>query len=183
MAYHPETKAFYVPLTPGCARSVFGAMPEPELGGGGVGPNDRRFVVHPDPEQLGDFLAMDTRTGELLWRRRSPWQYETGVLTTRGGLVFVGDIDRYMYAFDARDGTELWRTRTPTATDGSPSPTRWTAASTSRCRPARAGASRGGARGWRSPRPCSVRRGPGRSWRSSRFRWTDVFPASSRLGL
>ena len=114
MAYHPETEAFYVPLTPGCAHSVFGEMPPPELGGGGVGPNDRRFVVHPDsPEQLGDFVAMDSRTGELLWRRRSQWQYGTAVLTTGGGLVFVGDIDRYMYAFDARDGTELWRTRTP----------------------------------------------------------------------
>jgi alcohol dehydrogenase (cytochrome c) len=121
MAYHPETEAFYVPLTPGCAHSIFGAMPEPELGGGGVGPNDRRFRVHPDsPEQLGDFVAMDSRTGELLWRRRSRWQYGTAVLTTGGGLVFVGDIDRYMYAFDARDGTELWRTRTPTATDGFP---------------------------------------------------------------
>ena len=121
MAYHPETEAFYVPLTPGCAHSIFGAMPPPELGGGGVGPNDRRFTVHPQsPEQLGDFVAMDSRTGELLWRRRSRWQYGTAVLTTGGGLVFVGDIDRHMYAFDARDGTELWRTRTPTATDGFP---------------------------------------------------------------
>ena len=121
MAYHPETQAFYVPLTPGCAHSVFGAMPEPELGGGGVGPNDRRFTVHPDsPEQLGDFVAMDSRTGEVMWRRRSRWQYGTAALTTGGGLVFVGDIDRHMYAFDARDGTELWRTRTPTATDGFP---------------------------------------------------------------
>ena len=121
MAYHPETEAFYVPLTPGCAHSVFGEMPAPELGGGGVGPNDRRFVVHPDsPEQLGDFVAMDSRTGEVRWRRRSRWQYGTAALATGGGLVFVGDIDRYMYAFDARDGTELWRTRTPTATDGFP---------------------------------------------------------------
>ena len=121
MAYHPETQAFYIPLTPGCAHSVFGPMPPPEPGGGGVGPNNRQFVVHPDsPEQLGDFVAMDSRTGEVLWRRRSRWQYGTAVLTTGGGLVFVGDVDRYMYALDARDGTELWRTRTPTATDGFP---------------------------------------------------------------
>ena len=55
-----------------------------------------------------------------LGRRRSRWQYGTAVLTTAGGLVFVGDIDRHMYALDARDGTELWHTRTPTATDGFP---------------------------------------------------------------
>ena len=121
MAYHPETHAFYIPLTPGCAHSVFSATPEPEIGGGGVGLNNRQFIVHPDsPEQLGDFVAMDSQTGDLLWRRRSRWQYGTAVLTTAGGLVFVGDVERYMYAFDARDGTELWRTRTPTATDGFP---------------------------------------------------------------
>ena len=121
MAYHPETEAFYIPLTPGCAHAVFGEMPTPEVGGGGVGPSNRGFVVHPDsPEQLGDFVAMDSNTGEILWRRRSRWQYGTAVLATGGGLVFVGDLDRHMYAFDARDGIELWRTRTPTATDGFP---------------------------------------------------------------
>ena len=121
MAYHPETRAFYIPLTPGCALSVFSEMPAPEVGGGGIGLSDRAFVVHPEsPQQLGDFVAMDSDTGEVLWRRRSRWQYGTAVLTTGGGLVFVGDIDRHMYAFDARDGTELWRTRTPTATDGFP---------------------------------------------------------------
>jgi alcohol dehydrogenase (cytochrome c) len=121
MAYHPETQAFYIPLTPGCAHSVFATMPEPALGGGGVGLSTRTFLPHPDsPDQLGDFVAMDSRTGEIRWRRRSRWQYGTAVLTTAGGLVFVGDVNRYMYALDARDGTELWRTRTPTATDGFP---------------------------------------------------------------
>ena len=54
MAYHPETEAFYVPLTPGCAHSIFGAMPPPELGGGGVGP--QRPALHrasPEPGAVG----------------------------------------------------------------------------------------------------------------------------------
>ena len=122
MAYHPGTQAFYIPLTPGCAHSVFEAMPEPrEVGGGGVGKADRKFLVHPDsPEQLGDFVAMDSRTGKVLWRRRSRLQYGTSALTTGGGLVFVGNVDRHVYALDVRDGTVLWQTRTPTATDGFP---------------------------------------------------------------
>jgi alcohol dehydrogenase (cytochrome c) len=122
MAYHPGTQAFYIPLTPGCAHSVFDAMPVPrEVGGGGIGLADRKFLVHPNsPEQLGDFVAMDSRTGRVLWRRRSRLQYGTSALTTAGGLVFVGNLDRHMYALDVRDGTELWRTRTPTSTDGFP---------------------------------------------------------------
>ena len=122
MAYHPDTDAFYIPVVPGCTHSVFEAMPEPrEENRGGVGRSDRRFVLHPkSPEHLGHFVAMDSRTGEVLWRRRSRLQYGTSALTTGGGLVFVGNIDRYFYAFDVWDGTELWRTRTPTSTDGFP---------------------------------------------------------------
>ena len=122
MAYHPETDAFYIPLTPGCAHSVFGPMPEPaEFGGGGVGPNDRRFLAHPQsPEHLGIFVALHSRTGEVLWRRPSKLQYGTSALTTGGGLVFVGNLDRHVYALDARNGDVLWQTRTPTAADGFP---------------------------------------------------------------
>ena len=122
MAYHPETEAFYIPLTPGCAHSTFKPMSEPaEIGGGGIGPADRRFTHHPQsPEHLGIFAAMDSRTGELLWTRPSKLQYGTSALTTGGGLVFVGNIDRNIYAMDVRNGEVLWRTRTPTAADGFP---------------------------------------------------------------
>jgi alcohol dehydrogenase (cytochrome c) len=123
MAYHPETRAFYIPLTPGCAEdAVYHAMPERrEVGGGGMGESERPFVAHPaSPNHLGDFVAMDSRTGEILWRRRSRLPYGTSALTTAGGLVFVGDFDRYFYAFDVETGTPLWQTRAPTALDGFP---------------------------------------------------------------
>lgn len=122
MAYHPETEAFYIPLTPGCAHSTFKPLLDtPAIGGGGVGPADRQFTAHPkSPEQLGDFVAMHSRTGEVLWRRRNRLQYGTAALTTGGGLVFIGSIDRHMYALDARSGDVLWQTRTPTSTDGFP---------------------------------------------------------------
>ena len=122
MAYHPETDAFYIPLTPGCAHSVFKPLDEPPaIGGGGIGPADRQFRTHPrSPEHLGVFVAMHSRTGEVLWSKRSRLQYGTSALTTGGGLVFVGNIDRHMYALDARNGNVLWQTRTPTAADGFP---------------------------------------------------------------
>ena len=174
MAYHPETEAFYVPLTPGCAHSIFGEMPPPELGGGGVGPNDRRFTVHPQsPEQLGDFVAMDSRTGELLWRRRSRWQYGTAVLTTGAGwsssATSTATCTPSTPATAPSCGARAPRPR-PTA---SPSPTRSTAASTSRSPPAPAGASPGATRASRSRRRCSARRAPAPSCRSSRCPGSD----------
>jgi len=122
MAYHPETHAFYFPLKLSCAKSVFHEGP-PRVDGerGGVGKADRRSVPHPaSPTHLAEFVAMDSRTGKVLWRRRNPLPYDTAVLTTAGGLVFVGDYDRYFYAFDAATGGLLWQTRTPTAADGFP---------------------------------------------------------------
>ena len=35
----------------------------------------------------------------------------TAALTTAGGVVFVGDYNRYFRAYDVRNGTELWSTR------------------------------------------------------------------------
>ena len=44
----------------------------------------------------------------------------TAALTTAGGLVFGGDWDRNVYAYDARTGKVLWKTRLPTSAQGFP---------------------------------------------------------------
>jgi alcohol dehydrogenase (cytochrome c) len=44
----------------------------------------------------------------------------TGVLTTGGGLAFVGDLDRYFKAFDVDTGKVLWQTRLGAALHGYP---------------------------------------------------------------
>jgi alcohol dehydrogenase (cytochrome c) len=121
MAYHPDTRAFYVPVKLSCATSVFASLSEQDLIRGGTGPSKRTSVPHPaSPNDLAEFVAMDSRTGKILWRHRNPLPYDTAVLTTGGGLAFVGDIDRYFAAFDVTTGQVLWRTRTPVPPDGFP---------------------------------------------------------------
>ncbi len=44
----------------------------------------------------------------------------TSVLSTAGGLAFVGDVDRYFKAFDVKTGKELWRTRLGAPVHGCP---------------------------------------------------------------
>ena len=51
----------------------------------------------------------------------------TGSLVTRGGLVFLGGGDPYLYAFDKATGAELWRGATPFPTSANPM-TYWTGA-------------------------------------------------------
>jgi alcohol dehydrogenase (cytochrome c) len=120
MAFSPQTNAFYIPMNLNCEKAVFGPV-EKVLGGGGVGPVQRTDYKHPESGgNLGEFLAMDIRTGRVLWRHRTASPSNTAALTTAGGLVFGGDWDRHMYAYDAATGKILWQTRLPTSAQGFP---------------------------------------------------------------
>ena len=53
--------------------------------------------------------ALDPLTGETKWDFRyfrAPW---AGTVSTSGGLIFAGDEDGYLMAFDARSGKNLWK--------------------------------------------------------------------------
>ena len=121
MAYHPETTALYIPLNLNCETAAFLPV-EQRLGGGGTGGvRDRQNHFHPDaPDQLGELQALDIRTGETLWKQRRRAPYNTSALTTASGLVFIGDWERYVFAYDADNGEELWRSRLSTMANGYP---------------------------------------------------------------
>jgi alcohol dehydrogenase (cytochrome c) len=50
--------------------------------------------------------------------QRAP--YLTAALSTAGGLVFIGDLDRYFRAYDVKSGRTLWQTRLGTSVQGFP---------------------------------------------------------------
>lgn len=120
MAYSPKTQAMYIPLTLNCELATFGPT-EQVLGGGGTGPVRRINYPHPDAgDSLGELLALEIPGGEVKWRFRTRAPMNTATLTTAGGLVFAGDWDRNMYAFDDETGEVLWRTRVNTSAQGFP---------------------------------------------------------------
>ena len=120
MSYHPGTEAFYIPVNLNCETAVFGPV-ERVAGGGGTGPVRRTNHFYPDSgDQLGEFLAMSMRTGEVLWRRRFRTPITSAALTTAGGLAVAGGWDRDIFAFDVRNGETVWQTRLPNSIQGFP---------------------------------------------------------------
>ena len=120
MAYHPETEAVYLPLILNCETGRFGPV-EQVAGGGGTGPVRRTNHFHPDsPEHLGEFAAMNVRTGEVLWSHRYRTPVISAALTTGGGLAFAGDWDRHVRAYDVATGDVLWETRLIQSAQGFP---------------------------------------------------------------
>jgi alcohol dehydrogenase (cytochrome c) len=120
MAFSPQTNALYIPMSLNCEKATFGPV-EKILGKGGVGPVERRDYKFPQSGgNLGEFLAMDIRSGKVLWRHRTPSPSNTAALATAGGLVIGGDWDRHMYAYDAAGGKILWQTRLVTSAQGFP---------------------------------------------------------------
>ena len=122
MAFSPQTSFLYIPMNLSCEKAIFGRGPaEKEVGRGGTGPVQRQDYKHPaSGGNLGEFQAMDIRTGKTVWRHRTASPSNTAALATAGGLVFGGDWDRYMYAYDAATGKILWQTRLPTSAQGFP---------------------------------------------------------------
>lgn len=119
MSYSPETNAVYIPMSLHCDAAAIYAEVEMVEGGGGTAKPGRVNVRHPDyPDGIGLFHAMNIETGETLWQHEMLSPANTAMLGTAGGLVFGGDWDRNLYAFDEETGEVLWQQRLPQAPQG-----------------------------------------------------------------
>ena len=57
----------------------------------------------------GALVAWDPVAQKERWRVEQRWMWNGGALSTAGGLVFQGDNEGWISAYDAADGKRMWR--------------------------------------------------------------------------
>ena len=126
MAYAPEAQALVIPISLGCQRSVFSAVEKVEGGGGNsvrpfAGEVTEEMFPHPvSPDSRGRVIAMDIRTGKLLWEHISRRGPSTATLTTAGGLAIVADGEPSVKVLDVTTGALLFESKLGVNASGFP---------------------------------------------------------------
>jgi PQQ-dependent dehydrogenase (methanol/ethanol family) len=113
--YSPKTRLLYVPAN--IIPTAFSAKQQVWDEG------EKRFRTIGDSlgfyrpgglQRSGLLTAMDPTTNKIVWQKRTkfPMGGGSGMLSTAGGLLFHGESDGNLVAYDMRNGEELWKFQT-----------------------------------------------------------------------
>ena len=118
-AYHPPTRQLVIPLSQSCME-ISPREITFEVGRGGTMADRRWFPMPGTNEQFGKLASYEVDSLDEKWSIEQRAPFLTAALSTGGGLIFIGDYDRYIHAYDVDTGEELWRSRLGTSVEGFP---------------------------------------------------------------
>jgi alcohol dehydrogenase (cytochrome c) len=106
-AYNPATKTLFVPLNNLCMD--YKAVEQQPLPGEDYGRGRMVFRHAPDNNgNIGRVDAIDLANKQTRWSQPRRPYWSSSLLATAGGVVFGGDTNRRIVAFDAPTGKTLW---------------------------------------------------------------------------
>ena len=116
-SFSPKTELFYVPTNHVCMDyepfRVSYTAGQPYVGA--------TLSMYPAPNShggMGNFIAWDARSGEIVWSLPEKFSVWSGALATAGDVVFYGTLEGFIKAVDARTGQELYKFKTPSGIIG-----------------------------------------------------------------
>lgn len=106
-SYNPASRTLFIPLSDTCLDDDSG----------------ERWQKYPDRTTDGSYgiiKAVNLETREVVWTQRQTGPQAAANLTTDGGLLFIGSVDRWFKALDQDSGDVLWQRRLDNALNSYP---------------------------------------------------------------
>ena len=118
-SYYQPDDLLIIPLSQSCVM-IQGHDVDMKLGGGGTAASQKFFFMPGTHQNMGKLVAYRTSDMKEMWswQQRSP--FLSAVLSTAGGVAFVGDFDRGFKAVDVKTGKIIWQTRLGNTVQGYP---------------------------------------------------------------
>jgi alcohol dehydrogenase (cytochrome c) len=115
ISYSPKTRLVYIPAN--VVPTAFSAKRQvwDEATSRLVTIGDSQGFYRPAGlQRSGTLTAMDPTTNKVVWQKvtKFPMGGGSGLLSTAGGLLFHGESDGNLVAYDIRNGEELWKFQT-----------------------------------------------------------------------